>query len=349
MANLNDFKLLNLKCKRYYDILETELDTIPESISEKEKERIGFYLFMLESICNIKEIGEIIRLITDQDFNNKLFQIRDEDYGLDAFFIDNETNYINFFNFKFREKFNEDRQQSLNETFLTTKFTNSIISENISGLSGKVKNAAEEIIAKLNSNEVWKLRLYVISNENKTLDIAGTEITQLKELYDLECVPIGLDVISKMMSIRPNPINAVLHIDKDSILPFVEDSLSSSKSYIIRISANDLIRITCDNGTYRDNYKMEDFSSLSDCLMDYNLLFDNVRGLIVKSKYNDNIFKTLREETSKFFMFNNGLTITANDIIAEDTNANKKVKLTIKNFQVVNGGQTLRTLHRACS
>ena len=121
------------------------------------------------------------------------------------------------------------------------------------------------------------------------MDIAGTEITQLKELYDLECVPIGLDVISKMMSIRPNPINAVLHIDKDSILPFVEDSLSSSKSYIIRISANDLIRITCDNGTYRDNYKMEDFSSLSDCLMDYNLLFDNVRGLIVKSKYNDNI------------------------------------------------------------
>ena len=73
MANLNDFKLLNLKCKRYYDILETELDTIPESISEKEKERIGFYLFMLESICNIKEIGEIIRLMTDQDFNNKLY------------------------------------------------------------------------------------------------------------------------------------------------------------------------------------------------------------------------------------------------------------------------------------
>lgn len=45
-------------------------------------------------------------------------------------------------------------------------------------------------------------------------------------------------------------------------------------------------------------------------------------------------------------MYNNGLTLTANDIISEDTNANKKVKITIKDFQVVNGGQTLRTIHR---
>jgi len=127
------------------------------------------------------------------------------------------------------------------------------------------------------------------------------------------------------MSLRPAPINAIIHIDRDSILPFVESSLSSSKSYIIRISANDLIRITCNNQQYRDNYKMEDFSVLFKSEMEYNLLFDNVRGLIVRSKFNDNIFKTLKEEPSKFFMYNNGLTITANDIISEDTNANKRV------------------------
>jgi len=40
------------------------------------------------------------------------------------------------------------------------------------------------------------------------------------------------------------------------------------------------------------------------------------------------------------------LTITANDIISEPTNANRKQKISIKDFQVVNGGQTLRTLHR---
>jgi hypothetical protein len=190
------------------------------------------------------------------------------------------------------------------------------------------------------------LRLYAISNESKELDVNSPEIRQLKDLYDLETIAIGLDTISKFMSIRPDPINSTIHIDKDSILPFVESSLSSSKSYIIRITASDLIRITCNEPKYRNEYTMENFQPLSDTQMEYNLLFDNVRGLIIRSKFNDNIFKTLKEEPSRFFMYNNGLTITANDIETEPTNANKKVKIIITDFQVVNGGQTLRTLHR---
>jgi hypothetical protein len=91
---------------------------------------------------------------------------------------------------------------------------------------------------------------------------------------------------------------------------------------------------------------MEDFQSLFKSNMEFDLLFDNVRGLIVRSKFNENIFQTLKDEPSKFFMYNNGLTITASDIISEETNANRKMKITINDFQVVNGGQTLRTIHR---
>ena len=346
MASINDSKLLNIKCKKYFDLLEKELNKTVNVPSEKHKERFGFYLFMLESICNVKDISDIANLVTDTEFNSLLFDVKDDDFGVDAIYIDEDNNYINLFNFKFRDKFNIDKQQSLNETFLTTKFTNCIINENSLGLTGKIKSISEEIIKKLNSNDIWKLRLYVISNESKELDINSPEIRQLKNMCDLETIPIGLDSISKIMSLRPEAIDAVIHIEKDSILPFVENSLSSSKSYIIRICANDLIRITCNNKQYRNDYKMEDFSGVCNSEMDYNLLFDNVRGLIARSKFNDNIFKTLKEEPSKFFMYNNGLTITANDIISEDTNANKKVKITIKDFQVVNGGQTLRTLHK---
>ncbi len=53
----------------------------------------------------------------------------------------------------------------------------------------------------------------------------------------------------------------------------------------------------------------------------------------------------MKIEATKFFMYNNGLTITAENIEAEPINANKKVKIKIENFQVVNGGQTLRTIH----
>lgn len=346
MANINDFKLLNIKCQSYYNILENEFNKTFNLPSEKHKERFGFYLFMLESICNIKDTFDLVDLITDQEFNTFIYDKKDEDFGVDAIFIDEENNFINFFNFKFRDKFNDQKQQGINETFLSTKFTNAIIANDVVGLTGKIKTIAEEVISKLNGNEIWKLRLFAISNESKELDVNSIEIRQLKDLYDLETIPIGLDTISKYMSIRPEPINSIIHIDKDSILPFVESSLSSSKSYIIRITASDLIRITCNDLTFRNNYKMEDFQPLSSTQMDYNLLFDNVRGLIVRSKFNENIFKTLKDEPSKFFMYNNGLTITANDIVSEDTNANKKVKISISDFQVVNGGQTLRTLHR---
>lgn len=346
MANINDYKLLNIKCRTYFQILQNELGQTIQLPSDKHIERFGFYLFMLESICNIKDTFDLVDLITDQEFNSQIFNQRDEDFGVDAIHIDDESNYINLFNFKFREKFNEDRQQGLNETFLSTKFTNSIIADDTSGLTGKLQNLANDIITKLNGSEIWKLRLYVVSNDIKELDVNSPEIRQLKDLYDLETIPIGLDTISKLMSIRPEPINAVLHISNDSIIPFVESSLSSSKSYIIRIPAPDLLRITCNDECFRANYTMEDYQNLSTSNMEYNLLFDNVRGLILRSKFNDNLYQTLKNEPSKFFMYNNGLTITANDIISEPTNANKKQKITIKDFQVVNGGQTLRTLHR---
>ena len=344
MANVLDFKILSNKCRNYFGILETELGRKLSVPSEKHKERFGFYLFVLESICGIKDVSDILPLICDQEFNSVVLDYKDDDWGVDAVFIDEDDHYINLFNFKFRERFNE-KQQSSNETFLTTKFTNAIKAGDTSGLTGKLEAFSKDIIKNLRSNEIWKLRLYVVSNDAKELDVNSPGIKQLKDLYDLEVVPLALDDLAKIMSIRPKPIDAIIHVDKESIIPFSESSLSSSKSYIIRISANDLIRITCDNKSFREDYKMEDYSALYETEMEYNLLFDNVRGFLTKSRYNPNLPKTLRDEPSKFFMYNNGLTLTANDIISEDTNAKQKIKITIKDFQVVNGGQTLRTLH----
>lgn len=90
---------------------------------------------------------------------------------------------------------------------------------------------------------------------------------------------------------------------------------------------------------------MEDFSPLYNENIDYSALYDNVRGLVLNSKYNPNIFKSLKDNPNKFFLFNNGITITTSDIIAESVNAGQKVKLTVNDLQVLNGGQTLRTIH----
>lgn len=123
MANINDFKLLATKCKAYYNFLELDLGRTLPVQSSIQKERIGFYLLMLESICDIKDVSDMLNLIVDEEFNGILFNNKYEDYGIDAIYIDEDSKYINLFNFKYREKFKVDQQQSLNESFLSTKYT----------------------------------------------------------------------------------------------------------------------------------------------------------------------------------------------------------------------------------
>jgi hypothetical protein len=69
MASINDFKLVNIKSKKYFNLLKSEINFDSDKMTEKEKERYGFYPYMLESICGIKDISDLTNLITDTDFN----------------------------------------------------------------------------------------------------------------------------------------------------------------------------------------------------------------------------------------------------------------------------------------
>ena len=77
-----------------------------------------------------------------------------------------------------------------------------------------------------------------------------------------------------------------------------------------------------------------------------DVLFDNVRGLVIRSKFNDGILKSLDEEPTKIFYYNNGLTIVADDIVSREASMNTRREFQINNLQVINGGQTLRTIHK---
>lgn len=346
MAIINDFKLVSIKSEKYFTFLSKELEFDTTKFNETERQRFGFYLFMLENITGNREILELVDFITDTDFNSKIFGKKDDDYGIDAITIDEENNVIRLFNFKYREKFKPNNSQGLNETILSVKFVNALINEDINDLQGKLKSFADRILDKfINSNDIWKFKLYVISNEDHELSNTNFHLSQLERLYGLEIIPMGLNQISKLMSIRPEPINCELVVDKDAIMSFTESSISSSKSYVLRLSLSEILRITCDDKHLRNEYNIEDFSPVSKQNIDFGILFDNVRGLVVRSKYNSNIFKTLKNDPTKFFLYNNGVTITADDVEARSINADKKVKLNIKSFQVLNGGQTLRTVH----
>ncbi|WP_146446901.1 AIPR family protein [Vibrio cyclitrophicus] len=345
MALINDFKILQNRCVKYYEMLNKELPLHYPQKTTSSKARLGFYLFMLENICNVKDMHDQIELITDLEFNKCLTGSGEDDWGVDAVHIDSEERVIRLFNFKYRENFSPTKAQGVNETILSAKFVNGIIQENLGGFTGRVKLKAEEIIECLKSDKIWEFKLYVVSNEVEAVSPTHEHLAVLRDSYGLEIVPIALPYISEIMSIRPNPINAKLVLDIDAMMSYEEHQLSSSKSYITRLRSSEIVRITCHDPAIRDKYDIEDLGVLSDARLDFGVLFDNVRGFVLNSKYNGNITTSLKEDPSKFFMYNNGITIVAKSIQARPINGGKKFILELQDFQVLNGGQTVRTIH----
>ena len=126
---------------------------------------------------------------------------------------------------------------------------------------------------------------------------------------------------------------------------YTEDSKASAKSFIARMQCSEVLRITSTSETLREATSDVEPEKLANCYLDFSVLFDNVRGLVKNSKYNVNIEGTLKNDTKKFFMYNNGITLIAENINSKTLPGNKKLKLEIKNIQIVNGGQTVRTIH----
>lgn len=72
-----------------------------------------------------------------------------------------------------------------------------------------------------------------------------------------------------------------------------------------------------------------------------SLLEKNVRGYLHKTKTNKGIGDTIKDEPDLCFLYNNGLTLTATELIEKDGLITE-----LKGAQVVNGGQTTATIHK---
>ena len=345
MADRNDFKLLKQRCLRHFELAKECLEAETKKFDDDQKARYGFYFFVIQNLTNIVDYDKIIESITDTDFNSTFFNNKENDEGIDAVCIDEQTHQVALFNFKYRDKYNVDKEQSKNELLTTSKFLSALKQEKIKHLKGKLKTFAEQIILNNNSDEIWNTVLYYVSNENKTLVVHDPNIKQMCDEYGIAIETMGLNELVDITSLHQKNIDATLILNRDAVMSFTESSLASSKSYIVRLPLTELIRITCDNAELRGKYNLENDDILYDTNVDIRVLFDNVRGFILQSKYNKNIETTLETEPSKFFFFNNGITIVADNISSTEINSGKKVKLEISNFQVLNGGQTLRTVH----
>ena len=342
MATLNDYKLVKNISKKYFDRLEVELD-----IDDNQKSRLGFYPFILSCITEITDIDTLKELIIDTEFRKKVFKQGNNDLGIDAYFIDEDNKRIFLFNFKYRtKKFNPDSSQEINMLNDSSKFINAIYTENTQNTDTTTGEVIQKIIEKQNSTDLWEITLFLVSNENNKLDINKNEVVSFAKQYDIEIVPISLDEIVEYISDSPDDKKATFVTDSDAVLTYKVNNFSSSQSYLVKIPLITLLRITCDSDQLKEQYSLEDYDVLETKKLDVSLLYDNVRGYLGETKFNKNIIQTLEENPDRFFMFNNGITITTKRIDADEIYGGKKFKCALDGFQIVNGGQTLRTIYK---
>lgn len=182
---------------------------------------------------------------------------------------------------------------------------------------------------------------------NKLGDFPTNSLEHIKVLcnnYGIKIVNLSLDNLTEYLFDKRKNTESKFMLSKDDFLSFEVDNKSTQKSFIAKISLIDIVRIFSNSIDLTNKYNLEDDTEVLDCNLNISLLYDNVRGYLEGTTFNKNIKETLDKNYNNFFMFNNGVTIIAEEIISEPKNSNEKYLFTIKNFQIVNGGQTIRTI-----
>lgn len=338
---LNEFTYLNKLCENAFDYFEQETGK-KYALDQLQKRRFGFYFYIINLVTGVTDIDEICQMIIDTDFMKTIYEKGNDDRGVDAVFINNDEKEILLFNFKFREKY-VDKAQRDNDVRSSMKFINNIMNFDETSLQGATLSKIKKIIKLLEKPNQWSIKLYMVSNDLYRLTEKST-YDEFNKIYGVELISMPLEVIRIMNNFSKNKIDAILGVSKEDLMVYRESNTSSKTSYILSLPLSELLRITINDNELRNKICLENINELKNKRIDYSVLYDNVRGFLGSTNFNQYIFKTLNEEPTKFFMYNNGITMTVSRVSDEIYNTNKNIKLRLNNLQVVNGGQTLRIL-----
>ena len=178
-------------------------------------------------------------------------------------------------------------------------------------------------------DRISRIRLFLVSNRVLSSRVDG------RVASDLNGIPIGYSVwdLSRMHRYETSgaereDIAISLH-ESGGPLPVLPAHMESAnyEAYLVVMPGRQLAAIYAQWGT--------------------RLLEQNVRVFLqARGKVNRGIRSTIENNPDMFFAYNNGITATAEGVELADT-PEGKVLTSIRNFQVVNGGQTTASIHAA--
>jgi hypothetical protein len=315
---------------------------------------IGFEFLVLSKIFKRQE-DEIIEDITDSVFLNKLCnQDSGPDRGIDALIIDNEKNIVHLFNFKYTGvNFDrvKDKNFSGNEVNEITVFLKNLYEKEESSFSGnsannRLEEKVKEIWKKQEEGTIFTIEVHFVSNLFKGLAEQEEKrlISELKNYRgDISFNYILTRDIVDILISRSEKIDCKF---KALSKNFFDKTEGGNRALILEISALDLLKITTNNSSLRNKIDFED-EEITNADIEENIFGDNVRVYLKqRTNINRNIKETVLNDKEKpnIFFYNNGITITCDHIKYQ---GQRNQTITLENFQIVNGGQTVHALRAA--
>jgi hypothetical protein len=175
-------------------------------------------------------------------------------------------------------------------------------------------------------SKIARIRILVFTNAHLKIRKKVFDTSEIGNLT-VHTNVFDLERYSKISTTGADPVEIDLLEDFNGGIPCIQASANTSgyKSYLFAIPGPILADIFAAYGN--------------------RLLEQNVRTYLqAKTNVNRGILKTIADEPSMFFAYNNGLTATASQVKTANTSDGSLAITYIKDFQIVNGGQTTASI-----
>lgn len=218
----------------------------------------------------------------------------------------------------------QDLEKLIKETerFIEKTFLNDLIND-----VNEIRDLQEQLLEQNGNDDLDRIDICIITDK-EIVDQDKLPTRTIIQSINLECRIYYWDIRRWDAMRRSKSKREPIDIDFSSgeyefyDVPYLSKQTGTSIDYFLAIFPGDLIADLYD-------------------LHNTRLLENNVRVFLsATKKANKGIRDTVKEEAIRFFSYNNGISATAEAVEVYDGSIKK-----IKNFQIVNGGQTTATLH----
>ncbi|WP_457748292.1 AIPR family protein [Sulfurimonas sp.] len=299
---------------------EFHQDFLQSILSDAQSRGIMKPQAFFENVCEeLISIGDLTPNYTYAEFQKRGMEV----FGYD---FDDERKVLSLLVHQF---FQEDTIETLTQGQIDTKFKrlNTFFEKSINGLYKDLEEAYESYSMAFNiykwykEEEISKVRLLILSDGKATRNLQEIPNSNTGSV-EVEYRIIDINYLYKVFLSQNNSIEfEITDIELPALL--VDTNSDNYKSYLTYMNGLTIAKIYDKFGQ--------------------KLLEQNVRTFLqFRGKVNKGLRNTIEFNPEMFFAYNNGLTVTATDVVVENGNI-----VNIKNLQIVNGGQTTSAIYAA--